>query len=56
MSHPFRHPKAKELLERVALSFHSSDTYILRDSNIVFVCGGPMDENGNYVDKTIFAT
>ena len=43
MSHPFMHPKAGELLKRVAQSFRAQDTYIQRDSNIVFVCGGPMD-------------
>lgn len=43
MSHPFTHPKATELLERVAQAFRADDTYILRDSSIVFVCGGPMD-------------
>ena len=43
MGHPFMHPKAVDLLKRVAQSFHAQDTYILRDSNIVFVCGGPMD-------------
>ncbi len=37
------HPKAKALLKRVAQSFRAQDVYILRDSNIVFVCGGPMD-------------
>ncbi len=44
MGHPFTHPKARELLKRVAQSFRAQDTYILRDSNIVFVCGGPMNE------------
>ena len=42
MSHPLTHPKARELLKRVAQSFRADDTYILNDSNIVFVCGGPM--------------
>ena len=42
MSHPFMHPKAGALLKRVAQSFRAQDTYIQRDSNIVFVCGGPM--------------
>lgn len=44
MSHPFSHPSAKSLLKRVAQLFEANDTYILKDSNIVFVCGGPMDE------------
>jgi hypothetical protein len=43
MSHPFLHPRGKELLRRVAQVFSSDSTYILRDSNIVFVCGGPKD-------------
>lgn len=44
MSHPFSHPSAKSLLKRVAQLFKATDTYILKDSNIVFVCGGPMDK------------
>lgn len=43
MSHPFLHPRGKELLKRVAHAFCSETTYILRDSNIVFVCGGPIE-------------
>jgi hypothetical protein len=43
MSHPFLHPHGRELLKRVAQLFQSEHTYILRDSNIVFVCGGPID-------------
>lgn len=43
MSHPFDHPKAGELLDRVVLYFRRK-TYIVRDSKIIFVCGGPMDE------------
>lgn len=43
MSHPFVHPQSRDLLKRVAQSFRSHKTYFLRDSNIVFVCGGPMD-------------
>ena len=43
MSHPLKHPKARALLKRVAQSFRAEDTYILHDSNIVFVCGGSMD-------------
>lgn len=45
MSHPFTHPSAKPLLRRVAQLFEAPDTFILRDSNIVFVCGGPMDRS-----------
>ena len=44
MSHPLEHPKAKELLKRVAQSIHSGNTYIVRDSKIIFVCGGPMHQ------------
>jgi hypothetical protein len=44
MSHPFLHPQGRELLKRVAQAFRSDSVYILRDSNIVFVCGGPIDE------------
>ena len=43
MSHPLKHPKAGELLTRVAQYFKADDTYILHDSSIIFVCGGPMD-------------
>jgi hypothetical protein len=45
MSHPFTHPKGKELLKRVAQQFSGTGTYILRDSNIVFVCGGTNDDD-----------
>lgn len=44
MSHPFSHLRGKELLRRVAQAFRSDNAYILRDSNIVFVCGGPVNE------------
>jgi hypothetical protein len=44
MGLPFQHPRGKELLKRVAEIFRSDNTYILRDSNIVFVCGGPIDK------------
>jgi hypothetical protein len=47
MSHPFLHPKAKVLLKRVAQAFCEQDAFILQDSNIVFVCGGPMDDGRN---------
>lgn len=43
MSHPFLHLRGKELLKRVAQAFREN-AYILRDSNIVFVCGGPINE------------
>jgi hypothetical protein len=41
MDHPFQHPSGKDLLKRVGQLFHSENAYILRDSNVVFVCGGP---------------
>jgi hypothetical protein len=44
MDHPFQHPLGKELLKRVGHLFRSDQTYILRDSNVVFVCGGSVDE------------
>jgi hypothetical protein len=44
MNLPFQHPRGKELLKRVADIFRSDSTYILRDSNIVLVCGGPVDK------------
>lgn len=44
MSHPFQHPSAKVILKRVAQLFRSDKAYILKDSNIVFVCGGPIDD------------
>ena len=43
MSHPFTHPTGRELLKRVAQQFSGTGTYLLRDSNIVFVCGGTGD-------------
>jgi hypothetical protein len=43
MSHPFNLPKGKELLKRVAQLFTASEkAFVLRDSKIVFVCGGPV--------------
>jgi len=45
MGHPLRHPKGKELLGRVAQAFFASGSYIVRDSNIMFVCGGPMNSD-----------
>ena len=50
MGHPFSHPSAKSLLRRVAVLFSASDTFILKDSNIVFVCGGPLVK-GSMDDK-----
>jgi hypothetical protein len=43
LTHPFQHPLAKDFLKRVGKLFRSDKAFILRDSNIVFVCGGPMD-------------
>ena len=59
MSHPFEHPKASALLERVTQFFHSDDTYIVPNRFIIFVCGGPMEEHFmrpqfcKYVDKNM---
>lgn len=46
MSHPFTHPKGRALLKRVAQAFRDNRTYILGDSNIAFVCGGPINRPG----------
>lgn len=43
MGHQFLHPLGKELLKPVAQVFRSENSYILRDSKIVFVCGGSVD-------------
>lgn len=43
MSHPFRHPKGKELLNRVAHSIRGGATFVLPGSPIIFVCGGSAD-------------
>ena len=45
MSHPLKHPKGVNLLKRVAHSFRSDSTYILPSSAIIFVCGGPLNED-----------
>lgn len=45
MSHPFMHSRGRDLLKRVAQSICSENTYFLRDSNIVFVCGGAMNSS-----------
>ena len=45
MGHHLKHPKAKELLKRVAKSFRAADTFILPDRHLIFVCGGPMDQS-----------
>ena len=44
MSHPFQHLAAKSLLKRVAQLFHEDGIFIAKDSNIVFVCGGPYSD------------
>jgi hypothetical protein len=47
MGHPFQHPSIKEVLRRVAQLFFSDKAYILPDSNIVFVCGGPTSDGNS---------
>ena len=42
MSHPFLHPKGKELLKRVATVFRHQQNFIHQDSHIIFVCGGSL--------------
>lgn len=44
MSHPFESPQGKEILKRVAQTFRSEELFISLDSNIIFVCGGPMED------------
>ena len=41
MSHPLKHPKARELLKRVAQSFKDPNTFSASNSSLIFVCGGP---------------
>lgn len=43
MSHPFKHPKGKGLLNRVAQSICGGRIFILPGSPIIFVCGGSAD-------------
>ncbi|KAB7739266.1 hypothetical protein F2P47_12555 [Parvibaculum sedimenti] len=40
MSHPFTQTSSKELLKRVAQQFTNGNTFVQRNSHIVFVCGG----------------
>lgn len=42
MSHPFVHPAAESLLQRVAHLFSSRKAFLRKDRHIVFVCGGPI--------------
>lgn len=44
MGHPFEHPTTGKLLKRVAHSFRTGPTYIVRNANILFVCGGHIDD------------
>lgn len=41
MSHPFRHPASRSLIERVARTFRSERAYLVTDRQLLFVCGGP---------------
>ena len=40
MSHPLKHPKAKQLLKRMANAIRSKKTFVLPNKRIAFVCGG----------------
>ena len=44
MGHPFEHPAMGRLLKRVAQSYRSDQTYIVRNANILFVCGGSLSD------------
>ena len=43
MGHPFEHPVLGKILKRVARSFRTGPTYIVRNGKILFVCGGHID-------------
>lgn len=45
MGEAIRHPKTRALLKRLAQTFRSSDArpFVVRDSDIVFLCGGRTD-------------
>ena len=45
MSHPFSHGEAKPLLKRVATYFDPGNAFISANQNLLFVCGGSMDED-----------
>ena len=45
MGHPFEHPTTGRLLKRVAHSYRSGSTYIVRNANILFVCGGHIHDS-----------
>lgn len=44
MSHPFAHPSARPLLDRVAHLFLSKKAFLRKNRHIVFVCGGPVQQ------------
>ena len=45
MGHPFSHFEAKSLLKWVATFFDPGNAFISANSNLLFVCGGGMDED-----------
>ena len=45
MGHPFSYGEAKPLLKRVATFFDSGKACISANRNLLFVCGGSMDED-----------
>jgi hypothetical protein len=51
MSHPFLHPSAGMLIERVARLFENNDAYLVPDRSLLFVCGGPVAPDAHSVRK-----
>lgn len=47
MGHPFEHPAIGKLLKRVARSYREAPTYVVRNANILFVCGGNIKDTNN---------
>jgi hypothetical protein len=51
MSHPFDHPSAEGLFTRVAQAFSSRHTYLVTDRQLLFVCGGAIDDPAKSLRK-----
>ena len=44
MGHPFEHPTTGKLLKRMAQSFRTKPTFVVRNANVLFVCGGNIND------------
>lgn len=56
MGHPFGHPSAKPLLERVASVFSEEEIFFRADRKIIFVCGGSPADDSKYLRAQFLST